>query len=61
LSRIIVVIRVVPLYEFDKAEIRNVVLLLASMPAVVSPKIYDILTSMVFLLFRMALVNSDQR
>jgi len=51
----------VPLYEFDKAEIRNVVLLLASMPAVVSPKIYDILTSMVFLLFRMALVNSDQR
>lgn len=50
-------VRVVSLEEFDKPEIRRVVDMLASVPALASPKTYDILTNFLYLMFKMALVG----
>ncbi len=52
-------LRGVVLSQLDKGEIRKVVNMLSSVPALVSEKTYDILTNLVFLVFKMAMVKLE--
>jgi hypothetical protein len=52
-------LREVPLHEFDKTEIRNVVNMLASIPEMVSSTVYEMIANALYLLFTMAMDESE--
>lgn len=54
-------LRVVPLTEFDKGEISVVVNMLSSVPSLVSPKTYDQLSNLLFLMFKMSMDGDDSK
>lgn len=48
---------IVPMTEFNKQEVREVVTIFSSVPTIMSEKTYEIMANLLFLVFKMALVS----